>query len=318
MHKCAILMPNWVGDLVMALSVIERKRQTSGDSFLLIVNPKLTELTERLTDLPVIPYKRDSKDSLKQTIALVKKQDCDALYVLPMSFSSGWFAFQTGIKRRRGIRGEMRALLLSERLPLTTRNRDLHITKEYATVLEAQYTDPATWIGNPLKADPRYRARIVLCPGANYGAAKRWNNFPELTKLLSDHEIVILGGDDAIEDARKIENAAKERVVNLAGKTSLAEAAKIISGARVVVSNDSGLMHLAGFLGRPVVGIFGSTSPVWTKPVGGTVRIAQKVVPCAPCFKRECENGNYDCLQSISADRVYELVVDVMETDEAL
>jgi heptosyltransferase-2 len=113
-----------------------------------------------------------------------------------------------------------------------------------------------------------------------------------------------LGDREEIETGEAIENSAPKRVINLIGKTSLSEALSIIGGARLIVSNDSGLMHLAGFLGTPLVAIFGSTSPAWTRPLGGKFRMATSKCGCSPCFSKTCRYGYYNCLKDISPEQV--------------
>ena len=133
---------------------------------------------------------------------------------------------------------------------------------------------PPNWQGAEIDTSIEYAARIVFCPGSRYGPAKQWNGYKNLIELLPGKQIVILGDSTDSDTAESLESAAPDRVVNLAGKTTIVEACRIIAAAKAVVANDSGLMHLAGYCGTPVVGIFGSTSPTWTRPLGTRVGIA--------------------------------------------
>jgi heptosyltransferase-2 len=232
-----------------------------------------------------------------------------AIYLLPYSFSSAWFAFRAGIPVRRGLSKEMRGFLLTERLPGRLRNKSQHITKEYAEILQVPCREPEAWGGKAVPPDERYRGVVVYCPGAAYGQAKRWPHFAELARLQAGERVVVLGTGADGESAREIAAAAPGRVEDLTGRTSLVEAAAIMAAAKAVVSNDSGLMHMAGFIGTPLVGLFGSTSPVWTRPLGRRSVIMQSGEPCAPCFARTCRYGHYRCQVNITPEAVLEAFI---------
>jgi heptosyltransferase-2 len=306
MSRTAILLPNWIGDLLLALSVVEALPAERRARTTLLVPKKMGGLVSVLTDLPQIAYDRNDKEAVRRTLDAVRGGGFDAIHLLPYSFSSARFAFRTGIPVRRGLSLEMRGLLLTERLPGNLRDKSRHITREYAEILQAPYREPEAWRGKEIAADESRRGSVVYCPGAAYGPAKRWPHFPGLARLQEGRRIVVLGAAADGDAAREIAGAAPGRVEDLTGKTSLAEAAAIMAGAAAVVSNDSGLMHLAGYLGTPVVGIFGSTSPVWTGPLGGKSVIMQSTEPCAPCFERTCRYGHYRCQEGIAPERVME------------
>jgi len=137
----------------------------------------------------------------------------------------------------------------------------------------------------------------VLCPGAEYGPAKRWPYFAELAARLG-RPVVVLG-------------SAKERALcarvggrNLAGETTLDEALDVLAGADLVVSNDSGLMHIAAALGRPQVALFGSSSPRHTPPLSARARVLWLGIECSPCYARECPLGHFRCMKELSVDQV--------------
>jgi heptosyltransferase II len=308
MAKELIIMPNWLGDSVLALSVIHRKITMQNAEVALLVHPPLADLCGCLSGLPVIPFKRKTWGEYHETLLKVKKERFETLYVLPPSFSSGLFSFLTRIRKRRGIASDGRASLLTQALPRTLRDASRHLTYEYAMVLETDFVPPEYWQGVKLDKPETHAGRVVFCPGSKYGSAKRWMGFPKLAELLVEKEIVVLGDGGDADAAEPIETVAPDRVINLCGQTSLAEAARIISSAKVVVANDSGLMHLAGYVGAPVVGIFGSTSPAWTRPLGGRVKIAHVKMGCSPCFKRTCKHRHLECLAKITPDSVAALV----------
>jgi heptosyltransferase-2 len=138
---------------------------------------------------------------------------------------------------------------------------------------------------------------IVLCPGAEYGPAKRWPYFKDLAARLGT-AVVLLGSRNDEQAAAGIPGK------NLVGKTSLDEAIRLIAGASAVVSNDSGLMHVAAALGRPQVALFGSSSPEHTPPASARARVLWLKLECSPCFERECPLGHFRCMKEITVEQV--------------
>jgi heptosyltransferase-2 len=302
--SAAVLMPNWIGDLILALSVVIRKKRSYGGEATLIVPDRLCGLAKILCDLPVIPYKRRDYGEFFQTVRTVRNSSFSRLYILPHSLSSALFGRFTGIPSRRGIAAELRSPLLTERLPCSAASRTRHLTAEYSAVLETGYCDPAAWEGVAIDKSAESTGAIVLCPGAAYGPAKQWPHFTGLVPLFDNRRFVIVGDDRDFPVGEAIVAAAPDRVVNRAGATSLEDAAATIAAAALVVSNDSGLLHLAGFLGTPCVGIYGSTSSVWTRPLGHAVRIAHGECRRSPCYERTCPEKHYNCLAGVTPERV--------------
>jgi len=149
-------------------------------------------------------------------------------------------------------------------------------------------------------AKRRFRVRgryAVFCPGAEYGPAKRWPYFPELSRRLQS-QTVVLGSANDREAAQGILGR------NLVGETKLDEAIALIAGADYVVTNDSGLMHVAAALGRPLVALFGSSSPKHTPPLSPAARVIWLGVECSPCFERECPLGHFRCMREMTVETV--------------
>jgi heptosyltransferase-2 len=137
----------------------------------------------------------------------------------------------------------------------------------------------------------------VLCPGAEYGAAKRWPHFAALAERL-DLPAVLLGSRNDAAAAAGVSGK------NLVGETTLDEAIDLIAGAARVVSNDSGLMHVAAALGRPQIAIFGSSSPERTPPQSAAARVLWLKLECSPCYERDCPLGHLRCLREITVEQV--------------
>ena len=250
--------------------------------------------------------------------------------VCPNSFKSALLPFWAGIPERVGYHGEARYGLLTQRLP----NPDKHARPpmvDWYGALAAGAT--------PMNAQPRMQLAeqtcqqalaaqglqskryFVLVPGAEYGPAKRWPaaHFAALAEqLVVQHQLpVLLLGSGKDEDvcaqiALPVNTAHPGACHNLAGHTSLQDAIALVAGARAMVSNDSGLMHVAAALGVPQVALFGSSSPLHTPPLSPLAQVVwlkndasyQPALDCAPCFARQCPLGHTRCLEDVTVAMV--------------
>ena len=252
-----------------------------------------------------------------------------AAYVLPNTWKSALIPFLARIPRRVGYVGEQRYGLLNDcrRLDAAALPR---LVDRYAAL--ADPVGASTPAANPiLLAKPALEselhplrrselgielgvnpAPIVFCPGAEFGPAKRWpsTHFARLAAALATHDdpVILLGsaGERAIGMA--IADAAPGLCRNLCGETTLDEALALIAGARLVVTNDSGLMHVAAAYRVPLVAVFGSSSPRYTPPLSAQAQILSLGLACGPCFQRICPLGHTDCLNRLLPDQVLEAV----------
>jgi heptosyltransferase-2 len=153
---------------------------------------------------------------------------------------------------------------------------------------------------------------VVFCPGAEYGPAKRWpaRHFAELARLIAtpQNPVWLIGSDKDAAVGDEIAATAGGAALNLCGRSTLEQAIDLIAGARAVVSNDSGLMHVAAALDRPLVALYGSSSPGYTPPLSAQATIISRNLPCSPCFKRECPLVHFDCLNGITPLQVAQSV----------
>lgn len=235
----------------------------------------------------------------------LRSRGYDQAIVLPNTWKSALVPFLADIPLRSGYVGESRYGLLNLHYKRTSSPMNLH----YARLSESPGTEPALPLPPPsLRVSPEEVAAakakfgvrspyVALCPGAEYGPAKRWPYFADLSRKIYWEKAVLGSAADAGE-AQGIEGA------NLVGRTSLDEAIVLIAGAAAVVSNDSGLMHVAAALGRPQVALFGSSSPEHTPPQSAAARVLWLHLDCSPCYARECPLGHFRCMKDISVQQV--------------
>jgi len=255
---------------------------------------------------------------------ILKTQGYRNAYVLPNSLKSALPIAFAGIPNRIGFTGESRYGLLNRRLTLNKRALPRMVDRFLALA-------PGTGQPSPEDAVPqlhvakgafeaichrlgltRNERLAVLCPGAEYGPAKRWPpaHFAELARKLADEGWTIwtIGSGKDEEIGESIRVLSDGVAINLCGRTRLADAIDLLSGADVVVSNDSGLMHVAAALDKPLVALFGSSSPEFTPPLAKRVTILRNPVPCSPCFARTCRYGHLDCLTQLTPNRALEAI----------
>ena len=249
----------------------------------------------------------------------------DRSYVLPNSFKSALVPWIAGIPLRIGHRGEARYGLINRpHEPGPARNRPM--VEFYAQLAFEPRHPLLASIPNPALARQSDResavlARygisaneplIVLCPGAEFGPAKRWpaRHFGALASMVCaewpEANIVLLGSTQERALATEIAALSGQPLKNLCGETSLAEALALIAQASGVVSNDSGLMHVAAAYGRPQVAVFGSSDPRHTPPRSPRAQVQWLHLECSPCFQRECPLGHTNCLNQILPMTVFE------------
>jgi len=266
-----------------------------------------------------------------------RAQPFDTAYVLPNSLKSALLPLFAGIPKRIGYMGEARVGFLTHRLKNPTNKPPMVAFYSALSGEENPKTGYQTDTPKLLLNDADVQATltelglqrcnyVVFSPGAEFGSAKRWpvQHFVELALKLNV-QVVLLGSGKEFELCEAIATAVNEKqankCLNLAGKTSLAVAFGAIAATKYIVSNDSGLMHVAAALGVPQVAIFGSSSPLHTPPLSDVAQVLWlkndtnylPALDCAPCFARECQFGHTRCLQDIRADHVLK----IMETSAA-
>jgi heptosyltransferase-2 len=325
--KILIVAPSWVGDAVLTQPLLRRlKTRDAAASIDVLAAPWTRAVFERMPEVATVhdlPFAHGEL-ALGRRFALARslaKCGYTRAIVLPNSFKSALIPFAARIPVRTGFVGEARYGLLNDARKLD--RTALPLMVERFAVLADDAGAPVRPLA-PLALMVDHAARdailarlglsatprvAMLCPGAEYGPAKRWpaEYFGQLARRLAADgwQVWIAGSakDAAISEA--IVKAAGGAVVNLCGKTTLAEAIDLMSCAGSVISNDSGLMHVAAALNRPLTALYGSSSPAFTPPLSAHARIVKIDIACSPCFKRECPLGHFNCMRQLTPDAVW-------------
>lgn len=322
--RVLVRLPNWLGDALMARPFLLALRAAAPRAVVTAVGPPA------LLELLAGDAAWDEALSwpLSPGAEFPRMGRPDVAFVLPPSFSSARFAWSVGARLRVGFSGEFRDLMLTRALRRPARG-ERHLACEYLSLLgemrrglpvvtPLRLSAAAGEQAAALLAETGLEGRplAVLAPGAVYGPAKRWpaDRFAALaTGLVArGHAVAVCGGASEREACGAVVAACGPGAVTLAGRTSLPVQAALCARAAVVVSNDSGMAHLAGAAGAPTVAIFGSTASAWTAPLGPRVRVLQRPPVCSPCFRRTCRIG-YACLGSISVEDVVRAVADLVD-----
>ncbi|MBI3620916.1 MAG: lipopolysaccharide heptosyltransferase II [Nitrospirae bacterium] len=332
-RRLLVRVPNWVGDVVHSLPAVAalRARFPRAELTVLARGEAGTILHHHPAVDRVVGYRAGrgwaQLGRLRETAGRLRGESYDMGILLPNSFESAWLFWWAGIPRRYGFATDGRGWLLTEPQPCTAGVRTLHQADYYLALLAGLgVAGSRSWQRLESTAEERNGAAerlagagwspgdsplIALCPGAGYGSAKRWplERYGELTRRLSREygaTTVILGGPAERAMGEALAAQGGRRVIDLTGRTSLREALAVLSCAAVVVSNDSGLLHVAAAAGRPVVGLFGPTNPDRTGPTGAdasSVTIVRRPVNCSPCELRECPI-DHRCMVWLEPDEV--------------
>lgn len=297
--------PNWLGDAVMALPAVRQLKSSLGAEKLAVAAPeKLAALWRACPDVDEVIVLSAPK-KLWTTARELRAGKFGGVVLLPNSLRVAAEAFVAGIPKRIGYARDGRRIFLTQAVPVPARNpARLHHRFYYLDLVAAlgeAVQDPAPQLRVTAEPQPI----LALCPGAEYGPAKRWpvDRFAAAARHFMTRDnlrAVIFGAANDAAVASELATLLPE-AENRAGQTSLEEFMRALASARLVLCNDSGAMHLASALGTPTVAIFGSTEPQMTGPLGARTEVLRHHVPCSPCFLRECPL-DFACMLSISPE----------------
>ncbi len=327
--RILVVGPSWIGDAVLSHPLLARlkERDPSGSidvlapSWALPVYRRMPEVACTFT----LPFGHgDLKLAARRRFAKTLSP-YDRAFILPNTFKSALIPWHADIPIRTGYRGEMRYGLLNDMRVLDEAALPL-IAERYAALAQPTGEAFVRPIPQPrLTVDEMQRRATVakysldvsrpiaaFAPGAEYGPAKRWpvRHFASLaaTLLGRGESVWLMGSQKDAPITGEINAATGGRCVDLAGRTSLDEAIDLMSLAARVVSNDSGLMHIAAALDRPMAAIFGSSSPAFTPPLSPRAKVITLKLDCSPCFQRVCPLGHTNCLETLDPGLVLKAI----------
>lgn len=345
MSRTLIIAPQWIGDAVMTEPLL-RRLHARGERLSVGALPWVAPVYRAMPQVAEViefPFAHGGLQwRARRQLALQIHGQFDTAYICPNSLKSALLPFLASIPVRIGYLGEARVGLLTHRLKNPPKAKRPPMVAFYSALSGESGLDndrpclqlEAAEVDATLQQLGLQRgAYTVLAPGAEFGPAKRWPHFPDLVRQL-DGPVVLLGSakeadlcttiaQDApsttpilTELTAAVHDRAAAPLINLAGQTTLVQALAVISACKAIVSNDSGLMHVAAGFGVRQVALFGSSSPLHTPPLNDRASILwlkndphyQPALDCAPCFERVCPLGHTRCLTDISADTVLALL----------
>jgi heptosyltransferase-2 len=326
--KILIIGPSWVGDMVLAHSLFQSLKAQNPDTIIDVAAPAWTlPLLDRMPEINhaiALPFKHGQLallERIKFGRSLKTKGYTQAI-LLVNSLKSAILPLAAGIPLRTGFLGEFRHGLLNDIRHLDKSKLPRTVDRFVALGLDKQ-GQALPQISNPkLIADQNNALRVLekngmnkpeqkilgLCPGAEYGEAKRWpaEYYAEVANkaLNKGWQVWLFGSDKDIPVTTTINDLVRGRCQDWGGKTNLGEAIDLMSLCDTVISNDSGLMHVAAALDKKLIAIYGSSDPHHTPPMHPDAVVEYLDLECSPCFKRVCPLGHLNCLKQISPIKV--------------
>lgn len=331
MESIIVRMPNWVGDVVMATPILTDLRHAFPKaSITAMCRSPICELLsqdESIDELFCFHKNKNqfsARNEKKDIISKIQAGKFDLGVLLPNSFSSAWWFWQGGVKRRVGYSCFPRNLLLTDSVKYP--KKKMHQVDLYKHLLSPlgiahSKTKPRLFVTDKEMSEAmsllfqrgykKGKKLVGIHPGAAYGSAKCWpeKNFRSLAIELAKEDLyLVFFGDAQTEELIKnICQGLPENVMNLAGATSIRQLMCLIRECDVLLTNDSGPMHIAAAFDTPLVALFGSTDEVVTGPYGHKLAVINKKVGCSPCLRRECPI-DLRCMTQISVEEVVKRV----------
>jgi heptosyltransferase-2 len=334
---------NWVGDAVMTLPALRAIRLAKPDAHIaLLVKPWVAPLFASDPNIDeIIEYGAKYRGLLGKIrlASLLRGRKFTSAILLQNAFEAALLAALARIPRRYGFARDYRGWLLTDPIPYNGEDRSMHHVEYYLELLNrigiAASVGHEPWlylteeerIAALDKTRTSRRPLVGINPGAAFGSAKQWP--PERFAMVASRAIEDLGGDVIIFGGpreapigeaimKHLPEAGASHVTNLVGRTSLRELSAMIAASDVLVTNDSGPMHIGYAVKTPVVAIFGSTSADLTGPPERSGKVISADVECGPCFERTCPTGSLRCMTDISDDDVFEAVRSLLPTRRAV
>lgn len=341
MKKILVIGPSWVGDSVMAQPLYHRLQQRYPSIELHVFTPPWTlPLLSRMPEVTRTHLNPFAHGALQlyprwKVARQLARERFNQAIVLPNSLKSALIPLFSGIPLRTGFVGEARYGFLNDIRELDEKTLPT-MAERFVSLAEEKTQRPPHPMSYPrLTVNQENQARLIqqhhlatdraviaFFPGAEYGPAKRWpvRHFAELAKRFADagFAVWLFGSSNDQVIGEQIVALSGERVVTLCGKTRLDDAIDLIGKTDLAICNDSGLMHVAAALGKPLVALYGSSSPDFTPPLSDQTAIVTLGLDCSPCFERQCPYSHTRCLEAMEPDQVWQAATRLLHMDNAL
>lgn len=311
-----IRSPNWLGDACMAFPMVRAIKRGRPDAKITVLGPdKLEELWLSMPEVSRYIAK-PAKEGWFAVARRIKATGVpfDAAVLCTNSTRSTIEIWLACIPRRVGYKGSFRRKLLNQIVKEpgagSEKQHHAHRYLHIAKCIGADIDQPGLWDAGSAPVPTDGTIRVGVCAGAEYGPAKRWplERFAEVVNQISAQQAEfrwqLFGAPGEKEMGERLSGMLNAPHENLVGKTRLSELIAKLRECQLLLTNDTGTMHLAAALGIPTVSIFGSTCPIETGPLGDRHTVIQHKVPCSPCFERECPFGHYDCMTKVTPEEV--------------
>lgn len=332
-HNLLIMAPAHAGDMVMANTLFKVIKEHAPHIIIDVVAPQST--LSLLSFMPEVnnvftllcPHKKLKFWTRYQLAQKLKSKHYDAAILLQNSFKSALIPFWARIPKRIGYAKECRAFLLTHFYPFNKKKSRSYLEQQllllkYIGIFVSERTstpfphlrvteEQRNTVRHQFNLTTQERPILILCPGAQYGPSKQWpaNYFAQIAQRKIDQgwQVWILGAQWDQTIAHEIDQKVRGSIKNFSGNTTLTEAVILMSFAHHVITNDSGLMHIAAALDKKIIALYGSSSPIYTPPLTQQATIMSLQLPCSPCFKKTCPFGHYDCLKKLTPNMLPDL-----------
>ena len=343
--KILVRATNWIGDAIMLTPAVTMLREHLPDAHITVCARSwvLPVFSENPYIDAILPAESAGGPAgirgIAETVGMLRRENFDLSVIFPNSFSSALTAWLSGIPERTGYAADMRGIFLTRPLPVPAWKGTRHEVFYYCNIISSFFgtgeiekpelllrINPAAekWT-EEFCHEHHIRPGDILIgfnPGAAFGPAKCWpvESFQKLGKMFFSADlpstrkvwVVVLGTEKERDTGEKICSVLGENAINLCGRTDLSQVMAVIDRLDLLVTNDSGLMHVGAALSTPLVALFGSTNPQTTGPWSSRSRIVQNRVECAPCLKRSCPS-DFRCMKGITPEMVFEAGMEQLE-----
>ena len=319
--RILIRASNWLGDSIISMPAVRAIKAGRPDAHITVAAPEkiapVWKLVPEVDEVITLTGR-----SLFSVVRSIRRQTVfDVAILFPSSLRAALEVWLAGVPRRVAYRGHHRRWLLNQIIPERSRlgpvEHQVIYYLQVAREVGGLSAPPAVRMFLPRGKSNGATAKIGLCPGAEYGPAKRWLpvRFAEVAVAISAQrpvQWILFGTSGDAEIGATIEAAAGANCVNRIGKTTMTELIAELSECALLLTNDTGTMHLATILGVPVVAVFGSTEPSLTGPLGSARHVIRHQVECSPCFLRECPI-DFRCMKAVTVDEVVESISSLLK-----